>query len=309
MLLCFSPEVVKNEPYGEKADVWALGCVLYQMVTLRPPFYSSNMLSLANKIVEAQFEPVDSGSCPDRVVNMIRCRCLSPEPEQRPDIVEVSSKISDLLLKAMDHLHTSHNALERRAQRDRKRAHMYFRQRNHSAICSAPTEVTYLSSSLLFLFTLLTRFNLSFADQLCCFDNSHSSGSTLAGLCVSPSKVRQIDDPVNRLLLQLHKILFITQLPPAPPQDSKRHLVERFKKALFNRRSDPHGLRGELSKVFIMRDTLMFQGQIDTPHAFVFAAPPDVCRSDGAEFVDGVTYEQMQVSDIIITHCTAKQPD
>lgn len=47
-----SPEVVKNEPYGEKADIWALGCILYQMATLKPPFYSSNMLSLASKVTE-----------------------------------------------------------------------------------------------------------------------------------------------------------------------------------------------------------------------------------------------------------------
>lgn len=45
-----SPEIVKNEPYGEKVDVWAAGCILYQMVTLTPPFYSANMLSLATKV-------------------------------------------------------------------------------------------------------------------------------------------------------------------------------------------------------------------------------------------------------------------
>lgn len=51
LFLCVSPEVVKNEPYGEKADVWAAGCILYQMVTLTPPFYSANMLSLATKVM------------------------------------------------------------------------------------------------------------------------------------------------------------------------------------------------------------------------------------------------------------------
>lgn len=54
LCLCVSPEVVKNEPYGEKADVWALGCILYQMAALQPPFYSSNMLSLANKVTDTQ---------------------------------------------------------------------------------------------------------------------------------------------------------------------------------------------------------------------------------------------------------------
>ena len=33
--------------YGQKADVWAVGYILYQMCTLQPPFYSSNMLALA----------------------------------------------------------------------------------------------------------------------------------------------------------------------------------------------------------------------------------------------------------------------
>lgn len=50
MRLFFSPEVVQSQPYGEKADVWASGCILYQMATLQPPFYSSNMLALATKV-------------------------------------------------------------------------------------------------------------------------------------------------------------------------------------------------------------------------------------------------------------------
>jgi hypothetical protein len=45
-----SPEVVQSQPYGEKADVWAAGCILYQMATLKPPFFSSNMLALATKV-------------------------------------------------------------------------------------------------------------------------------------------------------------------------------------------------------------------------------------------------------------------
>ena len=45
-----SPEVVQNQAYGEKADIWALGCVLYQMCMLEPPFASSNMLNLVNKV-------------------------------------------------------------------------------------------------------------------------------------------------------------------------------------------------------------------------------------------------------------------
>ncbi|VDI84129.1 NIMA (never in mitosis gene a)-related kinase [Mytilus galloprovincialis] len=49
-IVYWCPEIVQNQPYGEKADVWALGCILYQMCMLKPPFYSDNMLSLVTKV-------------------------------------------------------------------------------------------------------------------------------------------------------------------------------------------------------------------------------------------------------------------
>jgi NIMA (never in mitosis gene a)-related kinase len=35
-----SPELVSGRGYDEKSDIWALGCVLYEMACLRPPFNS-----------------------------------------------------------------------------------------------------------------------------------------------------------------------------------------------------------------------------------------------------------------------------
>ena len=46
----YSPEMVEGRPYGEKADVWALGCILYQMCVLDPPFFSFNMLTLVKSV-------------------------------------------------------------------------------------------------------------------------------------------------------------------------------------------------------------------------------------------------------------------
>ena len=54
MTFSFSPEVVRGIEYGEKADIWAIGCILYQMACLEPPFFSSNMLSLATKVIDVK---------------------------------------------------------------------------------------------------------------------------------------------------------------------------------------------------------------------------------------------------------------
>jgi len=46
-----SPEVVENKPYTEKADIWSLGCLVYEMITLKAPFYSPSPLLLAKKVI------------------------------------------------------------------------------------------------------------------------------------------------------------------------------------------------------------------------------------------------------------------
>ena len=35
--LYFSPEICEATAYDARSDVWALGCVLYHMMALRPP--------------------------------------------------------------------------------------------------------------------------------------------------------------------------------------------------------------------------------------------------------------------------------
>uniref|UniRef100_A0A3P8UEC1 NIMA related kinase 10 n=1 Tax=Amphiprion percula TaxID=161767 RepID=A0A3P8UEC1_AMPPE len=251
-----SPEVVKNEPYGEKADIWALGCILYQMATLQPPFYSSNMLSLASKIVEAVYEPVEEGAFSERVTEMIRW-CLSPDAEQRPDIVAVSSRISDLMMRLMDGLYTSHNALERRAERDRKRAQKYFHEKHKN------TNVLTCLSHLSFSQWGFCCYKDETKTSVCVFALASVSG----GICVSQKKLRQIDDPIQRLLVQLHKIVYITQLPPAPHHNIKRRLIERFKKSLFHFGSDPCNLKVELTHNILFKaiscSNVLFQGIIE----------------------------------------------
>ncbi|XP_055067731.2 serine/threonine-protein kinase Nek10 isoform X1 [Misgurnus anguillicaudatus] len=269
-ILYCCPEIVKNEPYGEKADVWATGCILYQMVTLTPPFCSANMLSLATKIVEAMYEPIKDDAFSERVTHMIQW-CLTPNPNMRPDIIEVSSRISDIMMRFVDGLCASHNSLERRAERDRKRAQKYFLESNRTRMCGpqqsmslkvqddqdGPQTQSFETSS-----SVLEEEDQSRENAQCdvkCSDELNlvssegfqkgKSRPASAGICLSQRKVRQIDDPNQRLLELLHKIVFITQLPPAPQTSFKQRTIERFKKPLFSHGSDPYNLKLELNKV------------------------------------------------------------
>jgi NIMA (never in mitosis gene a)-related kinase len=53
-----SPEQINEAHYNEKTDIWSAGCVLYEMVALRPPFEATNHLALAKKIISGAIERI-----------------------------------------------------------------------------------------------------------------------------------------------------------------------------------------------------------------------------------------------------------
>uniref|UniRef100_A0A8C9C3A7 Serine/threonine-protein kinase Nek10 n=1 Tax=Phocoena sinus TaxID=42100 RepID=A0A8C9C3A7_PHOSS len=433
-ILYSCPEVLKSEPYGEKADVWAAGCILYQMATLNPPFYSTNMLSLATKIVEAVYEPVPEDIYSEKVTTIIS-RCLTPDAETRPDIVEVSSMISDVMMKYVDNLSASQLTLEKKLERERRRTQRYFMEANRNtvmcqhepALLSQESFEKASSSGAGSLKSELSEstdlppegfqapcdkdedracagilsddnFNLEniekdiyseFDDELDTLDNSSSSSSSplkestfitlkrsfsasggerqsqkrdftggigsrprpallplylllkvpplmlraqvkeleaelvmgqshslpavpqmntflwqaSAGIAVSQRKVRQISDPIQQILIQLHKIIYITQLPPALHHNLKRRVIERFKKSLFSQQSNPCNLKSEIKK--------LSQGSPEPIEPNFFTADYHLLHHSSGrnslspnnptglpssfDLEQGLTYEQMQI--------------
>ena len=53
-----SPEVCEGKPYNSKNDVWALGCILYELCSLKKPFNAFNQAALGMKIIEGKYIPL-----------------------------------------------------------------------------------------------------------------------------------------------------------------------------------------------------------------------------------------------------------
>ena len=51
-----SPELVEEKPYDHNADLWALGCILYEIYTGTPPFYTNSIFQLVNMILKDQIK-------------------------------------------------------------------------------------------------------------------------------------------------------------------------------------------------------------------------------------------------------------
>ena len=53
-----SPEICQSKPYTYTSDVWSLGCILYELCTLKHAFSAENLLGLVFKIVQDKQDPV-----------------------------------------------------------------------------------------------------------------------------------------------------------------------------------------------------------------------------------------------------------
>jgi eukaryotic-like serine/threonine-protein kinase len=78
-----SPEQAKGKAIDKRADIWAFGCVLFEMLSGRPPFRGETVSeTLADVMKSAPPWQTLSASVPANLQELIR-RCLVKEPRQR----------------------------------------------------------------------------------------------------------------------------------------------------------------------------------------------------------------------------------
>lgn len=77
-----SPEVCQSKPYTYTSDVWALGCILYELCTLKHAFSAENLLGLVFKIVQDKQEPISNEYSAD-LRNLVSLM-LNKDEKKRP---------------------------------------------------------------------------------------------------------------------------------------------------------------------------------------------------------------------------------
>ncbi|XP_066562493.1 serine/threonine-protein kinase Nek5 isoform X3 [Amia ocellicauda] len=82
-----SPEICENRPYNNKTDVWSLGCVLYELCTLKHPFEGSNLRQLVVKICRGHYNPVAPRYSYD--LRLLVCQLFKVSPRDRPSVNSV----------------------------------------------------------------------------------------------------------------------------------------------------------------------------------------------------------------------------
>ncbi|XP_066239825.1 serine/threonine-protein kinase Nek5 [Saccopteryx leptura] len=96
-----SPEICQNKPYNNKTDIWSLGCVLYELCTLKHPFEGNNLHQLVLKICQARFAPVSPRFSYD--LQSLISQLFKVSPRDRPSINSILKKpfLENLIAKCL----------------------------------------------------------------------------------------------------------------------------------------------------------------------------------------------------------------
>jgi Tol biopolymer transport system component len=79
-----APEQLEGKEADARSDIWAFGCLLYEMVTGRRPFESQSHASLVAAILEYDPAPVSSvATLAPAALDHLVARCLAKDPDER----------------------------------------------------------------------------------------------------------------------------------------------------------------------------------------------------------------------------------
>ncbi|XP_036603871.1 serine/threonine-protein kinase Nek3 isoform X2 [Trichosurus vulpecula] len=84
------PEIWENMPYNNKSDIWSLGCILYELCTLRHPFQANSWKNLILKICKGSYSPLPSHYSYE--LHYLIKQMFKRDPTSRPSATTILSR-------------------------------------------------------------------------------------------------------------------------------------------------------------------------------------------------------------------------
>ena len=89
-----APEMIAGEKYNNKIDIWALGCIIYELCTLKCCFDGLSINEVINKITKEKIKEINIKLYGNELQNLINI-LLNKNYKKRPNIEEVIKTINN----------------------------------------------------------------------------------------------------------------------------------------------------------------------------------------------------------------------
>ena len=82
-----SPELFTNQPYNHKSDIWALGCCIHEIASLKPAFSARTINALMYKIIQGKI-PCIPREYGNELAQLV-LQMMSHNADKRPSVHQI----------------------------------------------------------------------------------------------------------------------------------------------------------------------------------------------------------------------------